>query len=420
MCVQEGSLQYHHGLGPMYDLATLKQDYPISEAVLKEQQAPVKANFPFDRLPPELQLHVIRFAMPDYGLRPLPLPGLDFPKEDTSLTEYAETLCREQHAPQALFRASKWLSSEAVKIFYNEVKLRIDADPSGFRFMEEAIGNPAAFHSHLILKGFPPFRRQRNMELYIRLDGNTHFRFWEEPALCHYSLKEWLRLIADALSINPRIDSLVVYLPCGCTLSQAEASQAEASQADASQAGASQAGASQAGASQAGAIQAGASEPYPKGLNHSGTDTLEPGASISDSSEYDSDQQPQPDDTTIETFIDFFNFVEPLKRLRVHKKTTFLPYSGLKSGVPCLLPPCQELWQQLQGLLDMEHLSGEKLTKQEKTWKRLKFDVTRKYFGTENALFRQVWRCLDGRDDDLDFEEAVQELRNYLPTRDWK
>ncbi|KAL8760675.1 MAG: hypothetical protein Q9184_003160 [Pyrenodesmia sp. 2 TL-2023] len=347
--------------------------------------------------------------MPEYGLRPLPLSGLDFPKKDTSLTEYAETLRREQHAPQAMFRASKWLSSEAIKIFYNEVKFRIDVDPSGLRFMEEAIGNPAAFHSHLILKGFPPFRRQRNMELYIRLDGNTRFRFYEEPDTCHYNLKEWLRLIADALSINPRIDSLVVYLPCLCTLFEAQASKADTSEADASKADVS-------GADVSGAE---ASEPNPQKAKSSETVAFEPDASESDPAESDFDQQLQPDYTTDKAFTNFFNFVAPLKRLRVRKTTIFLPYSGLESRIPCLLPPCQELWQKLQRLLEMEHLSGESLNKREKSWKRLKFDVTRKYSLAEIYLFNQTWRCLDDRDDNMEYEEAVQALQEYLPTRVW-
>lgn len=374
MCGGAGSLHYHRSdLGPKYDLATLKQDYPISEAASKEQQAPVKAKFPFDRLPPELQLSIISFAMPEHGLRPLPLPGLDFPKDDIPLTEYADTLRRDQNSPQALFRASKWLSSEAVRIFYNEVKLRIDVDPAGLRFMDEAIGNQAAFHSHLVLKGFPIFRRQRNIELYIKMDGNDRLDFYTRPDGYCYNMKEWLRLITDALLINPRIDSLAVYLPCPCTLPESDCSGSDAS------------------------------------------------VSESDASDADSDMLLQPDVIDPQT-IDALDFLTPLKRLRVRKSTAFLPYRGgnhPRVGGPCLLPECHKMLEHVQCRAGMEQLSGEKLNEREKAWKRLKFDVTRRYYLTENEWFHQVWRCLDDRDDDIEFEEAVQGLQEYLPARVW-
>ncbi|KAL8899510.1 MAG: hypothetical protein Q9207_006162 [Kuettlingeria erythrocarpa] len=381
--VLQGSLQDHGSdLWHKYDLATLKQDYPISEAAAKEQQAPVKAKFPFSRLPPELQLNVIRFAMPENGLRPLPLPGVDFPEEDESLTKYCETLRREQHAPQSLFRANKWLSSEAVKIFYNEVNFRIDIEPTCLRFMEEAFGNEAVFHSHAMLKSFPPFRRQRNIDLYIRLNADTVPDCFYEPHC--YNLKEWLRLIADALAINPKIDSLAVYVPCPCGFVKSDHSESDHVESDASETG-------------------------PSASGHDELELSKPGLSDSDDVGF-----------TIPQIIEHFDFLTPLKRLFVHKSTSFLPFRDGKHSNgrgPCLRSECLEMMKYVQYCLGMERLIGEKLNEREKVWKRLKFDTTRKYYCTENRLFYQVWECLDDRDDDLSFEEAVRELGEYLPTR---
>ncbi|KAI4182983.1 MAG: hypothetical protein LQ346_006429 [Caloplaca aetnensis] len=398
MVSEEGSLEHHRSdLWHEYNLATLKQDYPISEAAAKEQQAPVKANFPFGRLPPELQLNVIRFAMPENGLRPLPLPGLDFPEVDKSLTKYSKTLRREQHAPQSLFRANKWLSSEAVKIFYNEVKFRIDVEPTGLRFMDEAYGNEAIFRSHTMLKRFPPFRRQRNIELYIILNADTFPECFYEPHCYH--LKEWLRLIADALVINPKIDSLAVYVPCSCGYVESDHSESDHVESDPSKTDLSKTGPSETGPSETGPSASGPDEP----------ELSKPGLWDSDGVE-----------VTISQITEHFDFLTPLNRLFVHKSTSFLPLRDGKHSKgrgPCLRSGCQEMMKYVQHCLGMEHLNGEKLNEREKVWKRLKFDTTRKFYCTENRLFYQVWECLDDRDDDVSFEEAVQELREYLPTR---
>lgn len=153
---------------PQLVLQTLKQVYPLSHTAIHLQQSIPATSFPFEKLPPELRLKVLRFAMPQHGLRPLPLPS-DFDEHDPTCLEYVGALRREQSTPLNLFWVNRWISTEVLKILHGEAVFRIDIDPSGIRFLGRKVGEPHKFRSHTFLGDLAPFN-MRNYELFISMD----------------------------------------------------------------------------------------------------------------------------------------------------------------------------------------------------------------------------------------------------------
>ncbi|KAL8685941.1 MAG: hypothetical protein Q9218_007451 [Villophora microphyllina] len=203
-----------------YDLPTLKWLYPISDTSDivalpgDHEQLEPATSFPFDKLPPELRLHVFHFAMPQYGLRPTPQPGEDYDDSDSACHDYATKVYKESMTPIRLLSINRLLSSEAAEVLYKEVLFRIDIEPNQIRFLHGSMGTKA-FPSHCSLTRLSAFNHMEHFYLNIKM--------WKGSLISqHYSpstnerFQENLRTIADALFTNEHIKSLRVAVPCYC------------------------------------------------------------------------------------------------------------------------------------------------------------------------------------------------------------
>ncbi|KAL8910965.1 MAG: hypothetical protein Q9171_003776 [Xanthocarpia ochracea] len=171
--------------------------------------------FPFEKLPAELQLMVIRFAMPPNGL--YLRPGLT-----------GSTHKREQ-VPVSLFRTSKSMSAMASQIFYNELHLHIGLFSSATWYMmgKPDIRNPRpryiwnpVYHlpSQLQIQESHQYRRIRYCHINFTLEGISFAEdiSMEECRTRFKISKARLRLICDALAHNHSIQRLIVTIPCLC------------------------------------------------------------------------------------------------------------------------------------------------------------------------------------------------------------
>ncbi|KAL8863325.1 MAG: hypothetical protein Q9178_000005 [Gyalolechia marmorata] len=171
--------------------------------------------FPFEKLPVELQLMVIRFAMPPNGL--CLRPGI------TGSTRKGEQV------PVSLFRTSKSMSAMALPIFYNEVHLHIGLFPWAIWYM---IGMPDIRNlgprdswstiyqlpSQLQIQESHQYRRIRYYHINFTLEDIwfTKDILMEDYHTIFMFLKALLRLICDALAHNHSIQRLTVTIPCLC------------------------------------------------------------------------------------------------------------------------------------------------------------------------------------------------------------
>ncbi|KAL8949049.1 MAG: hypothetical protein Q9183_007635, partial [Haloplaca sp. 2 TL-2023] len=92
--------------------------------------------FPFERLPVELQLLIIRYAMPQHGIRPLTRPYHEFNPFKNGIKFFITTASVDDPMTTALFRANRWISGNALAIFEETVSLHIDISPGRVRFLE--------------------------------------------------------------------------------------------------------------------------------------------------------------------------------------------------------------------------------------------------------------------------------------------
>ncbi|KAL8933067.1 MAG: hypothetical protein Q9216_006536 [Gyalolechia sp. 2 TL-2023] len=201
-------------------LEDLERIYPLSHSASRLQPSDLAKSFAFEKLPQELQLNILHFAMPRHGFRPLPLPS-DFNKIDPSCIEYIEALRREQSTVRNLFRVNQWVMSESKKIFQAKTALHIDVEPSGFRYGSCQISKSDKFRCHSFLQHQEAFTSMRNYELQIHLIEPQHSREMGNlrlfSDLC-YAVKEWLRMICDALSKNECINHMTVKMLGLCAL----------------------------------------------------------------------------------------------------------------------------------------------------------------------------------------------------------
>lgn len=186
-----------------------------------KQLAPAQI-FPFEKLPMELQLHVLRFTMPQYGIRPRLRPHMPHGYYDDSDIASSRRVREGDLIPVYLFQVSKWISTQALAIFH-EVFLHTDVYPRNPYFLGW-FDCSTEFPSYLLFAEVLYFKRMRNFHLNIRYDNPS----WKVArALSTYGdngalVKERVRTVADVLSTNENIRSLTVTIPCQCTLKDTE------------------------------------------------------------------------------------------------------------------------------------------------------------------------------------------------------
>ncbi|KAI4194893.1 MAG: hypothetical protein LQ350_007512 [Teloschistes chrysophthalmus] len=196
-----------------FELPALKSLWPTSDSE-KCPPPELPTTFPIQRLPTEIRLHIIRVAMPQCGLRPTPRPEEDFSPSDSACQAYAASVLQEDTTPLRLLTLNKAIFAEAAEIFYKGTTLHIDITAQQVRFLNTTL-EMRRFPSHQTLTELSLFTRMQHYHLDIRfmkISKNTS----------HYipnvttTIKESIRLIADALSQNPNIKTHTVAVPYYC------------------------------------------------------------------------------------------------------------------------------------------------------------------------------------------------------------
>lgn len=95
---------------------------------LSDKQAKLAdTSFPFEKLPTKLQLVILRFTMPQHGLRAFSSPlGLHDPAYELVRQARLEELRQEDTVPVGLFYTNKLVSTQALHIFNQEVYVHIN------------------------------------------------------------------------------------------------------------------------------------------------------------------------------------------------------------------------------------------------------------------------------------------------------
>ncbi|KAL8876179.1 MAG: hypothetical protein Q9192_008910, partial [Flavoplaca navasiana] len=183
-----------------------------------------KNAFPFEKLPPELQLEVVRFTMPPTGLRPGSRDNApqiqDDPTDADKLDRY---VLKGERVPVRLFRVSKAMSAMALSIFHKEVPLHVDVSKWAiWHFQGEPLDwdEDDLFPCQLQIRERPQFKHAQNYHINVILDDRWFAVIDEENDYSAFQryMKERLRLVCDALANNNAIQTLTVTIPCLCCL----------------------------------------------------------------------------------------------------------------------------------------------------------------------------------------------------------
>ncbi|KAL8732967.1 MAG: hypothetical protein Q9166_002365 [cf. Caloplaca sp. 2 TL-2023] len=191
-----------------------------------------KPGFPYEKLPTEVQLMVLRCLMPHHGLR---AQGLSPRTDDTVYNAKREAwlinLREEDAVPISTFRANKSMSAQALDVFNREVYMHIDVFP-GWTSCREIIDSSVLFPGGPRAEQMQYSIRMQYYQINMKLDD---IWYWsperdlskDYKSSWRYSmLKESLRLVCDSLAANEHLQRLIVTIPCLCMLMDQPVSQA--------------------------------------------------------------------------------------------------------------------------------------------------------------------------------------------------
>ncbi|KAI4088670.1 MAG: hypothetical protein LQ344_005908 [Seirophora lacunosa] len=186
----------------------------------REKEEPNTAPFRFNDLPTELQLIIIRQAIPQHGLLPFASLRLGYLDD----WNYPNSI------PTSLFRVNKMISAEAQAIVQEKVYLVIDVSQdftrshrSTISFLKTQLLSVRELPSHLAFANVGHFEKLRNFELDLMTE---QVRPWALIEAGSRQYKERFRLIGDILStFNHNIQHLTITLPCLCGIDTPESVQ---------------------------------------------------------------------------------------------------------------------------------------------------------------------------------------------------
>ena len=130
-----------------------------------------KEVFPFEKLPPELQVKILRFAMLRAlrsGSRPRWVSGAN-----RMLEPRDQDPLKGEHMPVSLFRTSRSMSAMALWIFYSKMPLQIDVSLYLIWYNQEYRHDWAGtdhLASALQIQDLPQFRCLRNYHINLTLE----------------------------------------------------------------------------------------------------------------------------------------------------------------------------------------------------------------------------------------------------------
>ncbi|CAO1599601.1 hypothetical protein XANCAGTX0491_003320 [Xanthoria calcicola] len=190
------------------------------------QSAESMSTFPFEKLPAELQVTVIRFTMPQNGLR--------FQREDRKY--YKTTRGRrkrwysftrqEDSVPIALFLTNHHLSAIALDTLHRDVFMHIGVSNEVVSIFDQRI--PTDDYPHRVpADKMHYFTSMRSYRLNIRI-GELGPPYMTDYVLSrgayqylNLGLKARLELVSNTLAENPDLQRLTITFPCCCTRPQA-------------------------------------------------------------------------------------------------------------------------------------------------------------------------------------------------------
>ena len=203
---------------------TPDQDRPEDRIAYRQPPTPPGV-FPFEKLPVELQLMVIRFAMPQNGLR--------FQRQDrryynttrgTQRWWYSWTRL-EDHVPTGLFLTNHYLSAIALDTLHREVYMHVGVSFAVVNIFDQEMPlsdsprNGPGLPSRVPADKMLYFTFMRRYRLNIRFGDylvNGDPADFDGYFYLLSLLKENLRLTSDMLAENPDIQRLTVTFPCQC------------------------------------------------------------------------------------------------------------------------------------------------------------------------------------------------------------
>ncbi|KAL8889273.1 MAG: hypothetical protein Q9215_003439 [Flavoplaca cf. flavocitrina] len=169
------------------------------------QQTPSADTFPFDKLPAELQLMVIRFAMPEDGLRSISHRNKEYEPPPSQPIRRASI-------PTALFRTNHYLSAVSLDTFHREVCMHIGVSPKKITCSGHWV-TTHPFPARISPSKAHFFTSMRKYQLNIRPGEIRPNKPMQK------NMKEQLRRASDMLAENDDIKHLTVTFPCHCTWS---------------------------------------------------------------------------------------------------------------------------------------------------------------------------------------------------------
>ena len=178
-------------------------------------------SFPFEKLPTELQLTILRLTMPQQGLRAFSSPlRMHDPAYESARQARLEELQHEDITPTGVFRTNRWISAQALHIFHREVSVHINLTTRTINcFGEEYCGRfpcqVSPRQSHILGS---VSNVQINLGGWLSATETDFGIFQTDTERSYKLLKESLRQICDAMTNNQNLQRLTITLPCHCCL----------------------------------------------------------------------------------------------------------------------------------------------------------------------------------------------------------
>lgn len=190
------------------------------------QPAQSMSTFPFEKLPAELQLMVIRFTMPQNGLRFQREDGRYYNATCGERKRWCSWTRQEDSVPTALFLTNHHLSAIALDTLHRDVVMHIGVSHQVVSIFDQRI--PTDHHPRRVPADMMHyFTSMRSYRLNIRIGGPGPpymTKLLLSRGLYHFlylGLKSRLELVSDLLAENPDVQRLTVTFPCCCTRPQA-------------------------------------------------------------------------------------------------------------------------------------------------------------------------------------------------------
>ncbi|KAI4088493.1 MAG: hypothetical protein L6R37_008193 [Teloschistes peruensis] len=171
--------------------------------------------FPFHKLPQELRLQILHYALPQNGLTHPSSRTEDF-HWDIAGGDRVKIDGSMDSALQSLLLTDKWTYTNSWDLLRRSTAQYITLDTIRIRFLNQNLFIGNRYPSHLTFTRMPFFRYIQHYHLDMSPDCPPLNTLDLDATQKRWFLKETVRTLADALSTNEDIKSLTVTIPCRC------------------------------------------------------------------------------------------------------------------------------------------------------------------------------------------------------------